>query len=57
MINMLISYKEALQKYGSSYQINKAVHRREIFKIKKGLYSDEIYRDEEKELFNLISPI
>jgi predicted transcriptional regulator of viral defense system len=54
---MLISYKEALHKYGSAYQINKAVQRREIFKIKKGLYSNEIYRDEEKELFKKFNNI
>jgi len=48
---MMMSYKEVLLKYGSAYQIKRAIQRKEIYKIDKGLYSTESYHDDEIEIF------
>ena len=37
---MIYTYNELLLKYKSAYQIEKAVKNSEIYKIKKGIYSD-----------------
>ncbi len=37
---MLLSYDEALDIYGSDYQLKKAIGKHEIYKIEKGIYSD-----------------
>lgn len=37
---MLYNYSELLAKYQSDYQIKKAVNKKEIYKIEKGIYSD-----------------
>ena len=37
---MLYSYSELITKYQSAYQIQKAVEKKEIYKIEKGIYSD-----------------
>lgn len=46
MINMVLSYKECLEKYGSDYLINKALKSSELFKIEKGLYSNSPLKSE-----------
>ena len=38
---MIFTYKELLLKYKSAYQIEKATKNKQIFKIEKGLYSNE----------------
>lgn len=38
---MLYTYKEAEKKFGSEYQLLKALKDNKIFKIEKGIYSDE----------------
>lgn len=43
---MVFSYEDCIQKYGSDYRIKKAVSRKEIYKIEKGVYSDEQYPPE-----------
>ena len=40
---MLFSYKECLDKYGSDYQIKKELAENRLFKIEKGIYSDNEY--------------
>lgn len=40
---MLYTRKEISYKYNSTYQLNKALRNKEIFKIQKGIYSDEEY--------------
>ena len=37
---MLLNYKEAIEKYGTDYKIQKAIKRKELYKIEKGIYSD-----------------
>lgn len=37
---MLLSYDEALDIYGSDYQLKKAISKHQIYKIEKGIYSD-----------------
>ena len=37
---MLYSYKEAIDLYGSDYKLKKAISRKQIYKIEKGIYSD-----------------
>ena len=37
---MLFSYQECLLKYRSDYQIKKAIKRKELYQIEKGIYSD-----------------
>lgn len=39
---MLYNYNELLAKYKSAYQIQKAVENKEIYKIEKGIYSDNL---------------
>lgn len=43
---MVFSYEDCIQKYWSDYRIKKAVSRKEIYKIEKGVYSDEQYPPE-----------
>lgn len=38
---MLYTRKEISKKYNSTYQINRALENKKIFKIKNGIYSDE----------------
>lgn len=38
---MLYNYNEIFKKYGSDYNIKKAIDNKELFKIEKGLYSDK----------------
>lgn len=38
---MLYSFEEAIKKYGSFYQLNKAISEKKIYKIEKGIYSSE----------------
>ena len=38
---MVFNYKELIKKYGSYYQIQKAVKSEQLFKIEKGIYSDK----------------
>ena len=38
---MLYTRKEISKKYNSTYQINRALENKEIFKIQNGIYSDE----------------
>ena len=40
---MIYTRKEISKKYKSTYQINKAIENKEIFKIQNGIYSDEEY--------------
>ena len=42
---MLYDYSNMLKRYGSAYQINLAVESGELFKVTRGLYSDERYPD------------
>ena len=42
---MLYVYQEVLSKYGSAYQIEKAVDSGAVFKVARGLYSDERHPD------------
>lgn len=38
---MLLNYKEAIEKYGTDYKLQKAINRKELYKIEKGIYSDK----------------
>lgn len=38
---MILLYKELIQKYESDYKIKKLIQKGKIFKIEKGVYSDE----------------
>lgn len=40
---MLYTRKELFESYDSTYKLNKALKNKEIFKIQKGIYSDEEY--------------
>lgn len=40
---MLYTRKELFESYDSAYKLNKALKNKEIFKIQKGIYSDEEY--------------
>ena len=40
VMKMLYTYTEAQEKYGSSYQLDKAVKRGDLFKLSRGLYSN-----------------
>lgn len=40
---MLYTRKEISEKYNSTYQLNKAIENKQIFKIQNGIYSDEEY--------------
>lgn len=42
---MLYSYDDMLERYGSAYQIGKAVDSGGLFKVARGLYSDERHPD------------
>lgn len=43
---MVFSYEDCIQKYGSDYQIKKAVSCKKLYKIEKGVYSDKQYPSE-----------
>ena len=45
---MLYSYEESVDKYGSKYLLSKAVESREIFRLDRGVYSDEEYVSEQQ---------
>ena len=38
---MIFTYKEVYKKYGNDYGIKMAIHRGEIFKINRGIYSEK----------------
>lgn len=38
---MLYNYHEAITAFGSNYQMNKAINRKELWKVEKGIYSDQ----------------
>ena len=38
---MLLNYKEAIEKYGTDYKLQKAIKRKKLYKIEKGIYSDK----------------
>ena len=38
---MLLNYKEAIEKYGTNYKLQKAIDKKELYKIEKGIYSDK----------------
>ena len=38
---MLLNYKEVIEKYGTDYKLQKAIRRKELYKIEKGIYSDK----------------
>ena len=40
---MLYTRKEISNIYNSTYQLNKAIYEKKIFKIQNGIYSDEEY--------------
>lgn len=37
---MLLNYKEAIEKYGTDYKLKKAIEKKKLYKIEKGIYSD-----------------
>lgn len=37
---MLLNYKEAIERYGTDYKLQKAIKKKELYKIEKGIYSD-----------------
>lgn len=39
-LNMIYDYQNCIEKYGSNYQLNKAIANSLLFKIEKGLYSN-----------------
>ena len=43
VMRMLITYKEAQKEYGSSYKVEHAIKRGELFKLSRGLYSTSRY--------------
>lgn len=38
---MLLNYSEALERYNSEYGLQKAISKKDVFKIEKGIYSDK----------------
>lgn len=38
---MLFNYKEIITKYGTDYRLQKAIEKKEVYKIEKGIYSNE----------------
>ena len=40
---MLLTYNDCIKEYGNVYQINKRIASQELFKIQKGLYTNERY--------------
>ena len=40
---MIYTYKELKNKYNTDYNIKKAIEKREVYKLEKGLYSDKEY--------------
>ena len=54
---MIYTYKELKNKYNTDYNIKKAIEKREVYKLEKGLYSDKEYvniYDKERLLVELI---
>lgn len=43
---MIYKYNELVKKYGNKYQVSKAIADKKIFKLEKGLYSDDKYSSE-----------
>lgn len=43
---MILSYKEAIDKYGNDYQLSKRIQVKELYKIEEGIYSDKRYPSE-----------
>lgn len=43
---MIVRYAECIERYGSHYQLEKAVAKKQLFKIKPGIYSTEKYTSE-----------
>ena len=43
---MLLSYKDCISKYGDDYHIHKAIALRQLYKIKRGIYSTDKYPSE-----------
>ena len=37
---MLFNYQEAIARYGTDYKLQKALKKKDIYKIEKGIYSD-----------------
>ena len=37
---MLLNYKQAIEKYGTDYKLKKAIEKKKLYKIDKGIYSD-----------------
>lgn len=40
-LNMIYGYQNCIEKYGSNHKLNEAIANNSIFKIEKGVYSDE----------------
>ena len=39
---MLFNYREVMERYGTDYKLQKALKRKELYKIEKGIYSDKV---------------
>ena len=42
-LKMLYTYNECIKKYGSDYQLKKALSDQKLYKVEKGIYSSEKY--------------
>jgi hypothetical protein len=42
---MLFRYDDMIERYGSAYQIDRAVGSGEVYKVARGIYSDERHPD------------
>lgn len=40
---MMMSYTEAVKKYGSQYQLARAVTEGRLYKLEEGIYSEKAY--------------
>ena len=43
---MILSYNECIKRYGSKYMLNKLVSEGKLFRLEKGVYSEEKYQPE-----------
>ncbi|MCQ2602198.1 MAG: hypothetical protein MJ184_12625 [Treponema sp.] len=43
---MLMNYKQCIEKYGSQYQLDKVLSAKQVFQLEKGVYSDKKYENE-----------
>ena len=43
---MILTYNDCKNKYGSQYNINKAIKNGELYQLEKGIYSDKSYEPE-----------